>query len=309
MMHLILHLYFSLYKFVYCSTDVENPVYRGIVVCNTDGSRAWVPDVVEKPFKGLQFVSLEHAFNFYKEYGRKGGFDVRRGGQYKKNSVSHPTIKYFVCNREGHKHEAKEERNKENGRKRASFRTGCCARIGIKLVNGLFEIHKFYERHNHALVGKQNMEFMKSSRNLGFMKQLFLYQISRENVGSVRGFKLLKEICGGYSKVGALVADSKNNRRDMNLFIGDRDAQMVVEKLLSRKHLYPGFTCEYMLTGDRLSGLFWADAESKSNYKVFGDVVSFDATYRSNRYDFDILRCILNFTLMQFSLNLCCFLK
>jgi hypothetical protein len=115
------------------------------------------------------------------------------------------------------------------------------------------------------------------------MKQLFLYQISRENVGPVRGFKLMKEICGGYSKVGAFVSDCKNHRKAMNAFIGDRDAQMIVDKLLSRKLMYPEYTCEYMLSEDRLSGLFWADSVSKSCYKVFGDVVSFDATYRSNK--------------------------
>ncbi|KAK1411339.1 hypothetical protein QVD17_37887 [Tagetes erecta] len=31
-------------------------------------------------------------------------------------------------------------------------------------------------------------------------------------------------------------------------------------------------------------GLFWSDGESKWNYQVFGDIMSFDATYRSNRY-------------------------
>ncbi|KAK1414836.1 hypothetical protein QVD17_30595 [Tagetes erecta] len=31
-------------------------------------------------------------------------------------------------------------------------------------------------------------------------------------------------------------------------------------------------------------GLFWSDGESKRNYQVFGDIMSFDATYRSNRY-------------------------
>ncbi|XP_071727513.1 protein FAR1-RELATED SEQUENCE 5-like [Rutidosis leptorrhynchoides] len=34
-----------------------------------------------------------------------------------------------------------------------------------------------------------------------------------------------------------------------------------------------------------LAGAFWADQASKENYKVFGDVVSFDSTFRTNKYD------------------------
>ncbi|GJY09405.1 FAR1 DNA binding domain, zinc finger, SWIM-type, MULE transposase domain containing protein [Tanacetum coccineum] len=35
---------------------------------------------------------------------------------------------------------------------------------------------------------------------------------------------------------------------------------------------------------DRLVGLFWADEEAIRNYATFGDIVSFDATFRSNKY-------------------------
>nr|KAJ0199798.1 hypothetical protein LSAT_V11C600305100 [Lactuca sativa] len=35
---------------------------------------------------------------------------------------------------------------------------------------------------------------------------------------------------------------------------------------------------------DHLTGLFWADDTLKSNYNEFGDVLSFDATYQTNKY-------------------------
>jgi hypothetical protein len=31
--------------------------------------------------------------------------------------------------------------------------------------------------------------------------------------------------------------------------------------------------------------VFWADAMSRKNYSLFGDVVSFDATYTTNQYN------------------------
>ena len=68
-------------------------------------------------------------------------------------------------------------------------------------------------------------------------------------------------------------------------FIGNRDAQMVVEKLLSRQEFFSDFSVEYKQhkNDKTLIGLFWADAQAKLNYAAFGDVVSFDATFRSNR--------------------------
>ena len=35
----------------------------------------------------------------------------------------------------------------------------------------------------------------------------------------------------------------------------------------------------------RIRNLFWADARSRAMYESFGDVVSFDTTYLTNKYD------------------------
>ncbi|KAK1425249.1 hypothetical protein QVD17_20597 [Tagetes erecta] len=60
----------------------------------------------------------------------------------------------------------------------------------------------------------------------------------------------------------------------------------VLEELKpKKKEQLPDFSCEYFTDEENcLVGLFWSDGESKRNYQVFGDIMSFDATYRSNRY-------------------------
>ena len=35
-----------------------------------------------------------------------------------------------------------------------------------------------------------------------------------------------------------------------------------------------------------LTGLFWTDAIGQANYEVFGDIVSFDPTFRTNKLVF-----------------------
>ncbi|XP_021972390.1 protein FAR1-RELATED SEQUENCE 5-like [Helianthus annuus] len=106
------------------------------------------------------------------------------------------------------------------------------------------------------------------------------------NIGPVRAFNLMRKIRGGFDKVRVTSTDCKNFKRDINLFIGEFDVDMVVQRLMKKKLYLPNFSCEfYCDEKGALAGLFWADEEMKLNYEVFGDVMSFDATFRTNRYD------------------------
>ncbi|GJX19794.1 FAR1 DNA binding domain, zinc finger, SWIM-type, MULE transposase domain containing protein [Tanacetum coccineum] len=50
--------------------------------------------------------------------------------------------------------------------------------------------------------------------------------------------RLMKQIHGGFDMVGVTVNDCKNQKKKISVFIGDRDAQMAVEKLLSDDDRY-----------------------------------------------------------------------
>lgn len=165
------------------------------------------------------------------------------------------------------------------------MRCGCDAHIRLnKIDDGAYEVRVFVEQHNHSLVHKSDIQFLMAYRQLNFSQKNFLHQVSHANLGPVKGFKIMKQIYGGFQNIGATSNDCKNFRRDMNLFIGERDAQMVVEKLISKQEYLSGFTVEYMTDNtNSLSGLFWADSDLKRKYITFGDVVSFDATFRSNK--------------------------
>ncbi|GJW01557.1 FAR1 DNA binding domain, zinc finger, SWIM-type, MULE transposase domain containing protein [Tanacetum coccineum] len=67
-----------------------------------EGSKFWVPDATNKPIEGTVFDTLELALKFYKDYAREAGSEVRRGGQ-KKTKNADPTLKYFVCAKQGFK--------------------------------------------------------------------------------------------------------------------------------------------------------------------------------------------------------------
>nr|KAJ0204717.1 hypothetical protein LSAT_V11C500243790 [Lactuca sativa] len=46
----------------------------------------------------------------------------------------------------------------------------------------------------------------------------------------------------------------------------------------------PNYTFEYKYVDSVLNAMFWADETDKLYYKEFGDVISFDSTFRTNKY-------------------------
>ena len=268
-----------------------------------NGTKFWVPKVINKPVEGQVFDTLDLALNAYKNYAREGGFEVRKGGQkYTKDSKDEPNNKYFYCVRQGFKPTPKAGNQKVDTpqptnplgvtkvikrRKRASCRCGCGAQLRLKkLPDGKYRVSKFIEKHNHSLVYEDDIKYLRASRRLTFSKQQLLNQLSNVNIGPVRSWKVLKEMYGGFEYIGATDVECKNYKRGLNEFIGERDAQMVVDKLLSREEYFDNYSVEYKQDKEskELVGLFWADEQAKRNYAAFGDVVSFDATFRSNRY-------------------------
>ena len=65
-------------------------------------SMGYIPPCVaeKKPFLNQKFKNLQSAFEFYREYGRVCGFDIRKA-QEKSDCLGITTLKYFVCSRSG----------------------------------------------------------------------------------------------------------------------------------------------------------------------------------------------------------------
>nr|GFC28441.1 hypothetical protein [Tanacetum cinerariifolium] len=67
--------------------------------------------------------------------------------------------------------------------------------------------------------------------------------------------------------------------RAHNLYIGLKVSSSVHEH---RQEFTKDFSFDYFVEDAELCGLFLADEVAKCNYKEFGDILSFDATYKTN---------------------------
>jgi hypothetical protein len=91
---------------------------------------------------------------------------------------------------------------------------------------------------------------------------------------------------GGFQNVGCTLSDLKNYHRDLRIKIKDADAQIFVSQLERKKEVNSAFFYDFKVDDQgRLMRVFWADAMSRKNYSIFGDVVFLDATYTTNQYN------------------------
>ncbi|XP_076949828.1 protein FAR1-RELATED SEQUENCE 5-like [Bidens hawaiensis] len=201
-----------------------------------------------KPLKGKVFEYVDHAYDFYCEYAKKAGFGVRKGGSYMNDGLL--KSKYFTSSKEGHKppnsydstaEKDSSNRPNNNRRKRPAIRCGCRAQFFLKSDDGLrFEINDFVEGHNHEMVDSNDMHYLRSNRKLIYVQQDIVYEMSILNLGPVKAFNIRRTKYGGFEEVGATKDDCKNFKQSLTCFIGEYDAEMVVQRLSGKKNCCDG---------------------------------------------------------------------
>ncbi|XP_019150118.1 PREDICTED: protein FAR1-RELATED SEQUENCE 5-like [Ipomoea nil] len=151
--------------------------------------------------------------------------------------------------------------------------------IGIDFYEAYAKEVGFDVRHGT----KRRNRFGEVQLDIGH--KTFLAHCAKANIGPTKAFRLFKEMVGSFTDIGATCIDFCNFRRDLLAYIAEADAQMLIEDMFKRKEDNPDFYFDFDIDEEaQLTRLFWADAECRRNYACFGDVMSFDATYSTNRY-------------------------
>ncbi|XP_071728830.1 protein FAR1-RELATED SEQUENCE 5-like [Rutidosis leptorrhynchoides] len=288
---------------------VEQLDISSIIRESVDGSQEYLPVVPDhlKPVIGTLFQSYDACQLFYESYGDAGGFDTKRSSQ-NRNAARIVTYKLFRCNRSGtSRHlaydslvyfnppiikdsveggvEGDVEGDSEvdvdgNGESNVELSKADKRKKRKKEKNLLFV--KFPQSR---LVVQHLLDQMKINRRIGLDDAQMLFDLNtKSNVGATTAYNIISDLNGGFSLVGPSSVDFQNFRRDMNRYVGESDAHIFIENLLRKQEVLPNFTCEYKCGNDgTLLGVFWSDYVSKVNYQEFDDIVSFDATYKTNK--------------------------
>jgi len=165
-------------------------------------------------------------------------------------------------------------------------REGCMACCTFKRnTEGKYESFKIHEGHNHPLATPSKKPKLKSAREVNPILKNVLRACHRNNIGTSKAYNIMKEQIGGLGNVGCMKRDLQNFHRDLKALIGNSDAQMFIENFRRMQLKNPSLYFAYeMDDNSRLKYVFWADGISRKNYYLFGDAVSFDTAYGTNKY-------------------------
>ncbi|XP_037468064.1 protein FAR1-RELATED SEQUENCE 5-like [Triticum dicoccoides] len=166
-------------------------------------------------------------------------------------------------------------------------RCGCEAMMGLKRqIDNKYKVVQFVESHTHQLVSPNKRHLIRSNREVTTDLRNKLFTCSKALLGTSKTFRLLSIEKGGQGNIGCTKRDLQNCQRDFKAAIKGADGQLIVDIMENKKKANPAFYFDYQVDeNNKLTNIFWADSICRKNYSLFGDVVSFDSTYRFNKYD------------------------
>ncbi|XP_074342143.1 protein FAR1-RELATED SEQUENCE 5-like [Apium graveolens] len=141
--------------------------------------------------------------------------------------------------------------------------------------------------HNHKLVSPKKVQFFQRSLNIDPMTRSLIELFNKSGIETSKVMKFLSETKGGVENLGFSNQDIRNVIRDIwhRVFdSGDAECRLLLLRELQENSFGNFFYRVDVDDENRVQGLVWVDPRSINAYKNFGDVVTFDSTYRTNRY-------------------------
>ncbi|CAN6541355.1 unnamed protein product [Malus baccata var. baccata] len=243
-----------------------------------------------EPCEGMEFESEEAAKAFYNSYARRIGFSTRVSMSRRSRRDGAIIQRSFVCAKEGF-------RVNKNGkcgsdcdgrakRPRAETRVGCKATLVIKIHDsGRWVVSAFVKEHNHELVPPDKVHSLRSHRHVSGSAKSLIDTLQGAGIGPRGIMSALVKEYGGIRNVGFTERDCRNYMRSCKQRTLGGDTQLLLDYLKDRQAKDPAFF--FAVQGDEdqcMGNFFWVDPKARNDYTYFGDTVTFDTTYRSNRY-------------------------
>ncbi|WOL08922.1 protein FAR1-RELATED SEQUENCE 9-like [Canna indica] len=238
-------------------SHTENPenIPVGIIVQAVKDLNPVNTEDNKEPVLGMEFESDESAKSFYNDYARRLGFPFRVGRSRRSKGVEEVLImKRFVCSKEG-VYRKKTSSEGTRKRERISMREGCKAMMEVIRNYDRWVVSKLEKAHNHHL---------GTSSRVGYLR--------------ARGFIDSSE------KASIMASDTMTLLRQ-NAFGEGGDAQGLLDYFKRMQAENPTFFYSIQVDNNScVTNAFWAGSKARSAYGYFGDAVTFDTTYKKNKY-------------------------
>ncbi|XP_077230225.1 protein FAR1-RELATED SEQUENCE 5-like [Tasmannia lanceolata] len=240
--------------------------------------------VFKEPFLNQEFESVEAAYEFYNLYGLATGFDIRKSKTEKSKANHEIIMRRFVCAREGFKNTKDKRQIGKEVKLHRSVRDGCGAKLEIRNKNKKWVVSKFKVKHCHELTSPGKRQMHRSQNNFvkNVVSQNLIDTLSGHGVQSSKIARFLTSTSKASAVTAHQVVSHVRVRRQNNM---GKEAFLVVQHFHQRRAEDPNFyfAMEIDKKGN-LGSMFWADSRARNAYLAFSDVIVFDVTYRTNRF-------------------------
>jgi len=235
------------------------------------------------------FANEDEGYQFCNAYALGKGFSVRKSYVEWNSDHTEITLRRYVCSRQGYREEKYVKKEIKKRRPRDITRVGCHAKLVIALDrnSGQWYVKNFIDEHNHPLAPADLGCLLRSHRSISDAQKAEIVELGVAGIRKHQIFEIMEMQYGGYDKVGYTLRDLYNFcHLYKQEIIAAGDAQTIISHLMERQNRDFDFFFKYMTDGEgHLQGLFWCDTQCLLDYEAFGDVVVFDSTYKTNRYN------------------------
>ncbi|CAA0824644.1 Protein FAR1-RELATED SEQUENCE 5 [Striga hermonthica] len=226
-----------------CSADCEQDLVDDAMHDNTISSGRTSN---YEPRVGMIFNTLDEAWDCWQNYGKLMGFGVRINYRNKSQKDGVYNNAVFVCRKEGKR---AADKRRVGVVHRWEERTSCKAKLNVVLERstGKYKIKEFVAEHNHELEPPETSHMLRSHRQVSRAAAAAIDLAHDAGLTPKATHHLRIREAGGWDKVGYILEDQKTylrSKREKNMVY---DSRMIVD------------------------------------YGDFGDVITFDTTYGTNK--------------------------
>ena len=220
----------------------------------------------------MTFESVDELKKFYKQHAIRSGFGVRIRTSKKDDDNELYYIK-LVCSREG-THVSNIPPKKKTI---LTQRKACPTRVTAVKKEGEWLIKSVVEEHNHHL-SPHKSRLVRGNRKISMQAKRVIDINDQAGVRLNRSFRSLVFEAGGYKNLDFMERDVGNYiGQQRRALVKDGDGQALFNHFSRMRDLNKEFFFEI--------DVFWADGRIRAACADFGDIVSFDTTYLTNKYD------------------------
>lgn len=181
-----------------------------------------------------------------------------------------------------------EKKGKPEAEKSRSCRCECPGLIRLLCAsNNSWYITEHRESHNHSMsLTMGEKVHWPSHKHIDVYTKDLIRQLRENNVNLGKVYSIIGSFFGSAEKVPFTKRTLRNICGKISREQADDDVRKTLEVFADIVAGDPAFTYRVLAdSASRVKNLMWTNGSSRMQYRFFGDVITFDTTYRTNLYD------------------------